>query len=193
MDLMKEVQNYIEKLSDTVKKLSKTEIENFYTVLLNCYEAGKKVIIFGNGGSASTASHIVADLNKGVSMGLEKRFKVICLNDNVPTMLAYANDLSYNDVFVEQIKNFLEYGDVVVGISGSGNSENVIKAIEYANKSGAVTVGITGYDGGKLKKIAKYSINANVNDMQISEDIHLIVGHIIMKLFYKILKGKGDE
>ena len=193
MDAIKEINSYIKKLTDTLNSLSKTEIENFYNVLLKCYETGKKVIIFGNGGSASTASHFVADMNKGVSMGLQKRFRVICLNDNIPTMLAYANDLSYNDIFVEQIKNFLEEGDVVVGISGSGNSENIIRAIEYTNKNGGVTVGITGYDGGRLKKVAKYSVNANINDMQISEDIHLIVGHIIMKLFYKILQGNNNE
>lgn len=185
-----EIDCYIKKLIHTIKNLNLNEIEAVFNVLLECYKRDGQIFIFGNGGSASTASHLTADLNKGVSLGLDRRFKIICLNDNIPTMLAYANDLSYNDVFVEQLKNFLKKDDVVIGISGSGNSENVLKAIEYANKVGAITIGVTGYDGGKLKNIAKYSVNANVMDMQISEDIHMIVSHIIMKLFYKKLRDE---
>lgn len=178
----------MKKLKDALDGVNLEEIKNLYELLFNCYQNGKQVFIFGNGGSASTASHLAADLNKGVSLGLEKRFKIICLNDNIPTMLAYANDLTYNDVFVEQLKNFLNKGDLVIGISGSGNSQNVLNAILYANEKGAVTVGITGYKGGKLKQLAKHSVNANVLDMQLSEDIHLILSHIIMKLFDKNLK-----
>ncbi|GAB4431852.1 MAG: SIS domain-containing protein [bacterium] len=190
MEIKQETTDYLSKLTDTIKNLNLNEIETVFNVMLECYKRDGQIFIFGNGGSASTASHLTADLNKGVSLGLDRRFKIICLNDNIPTMLAYANDLSYNDVFVEQLKNFLKKDDVVIGISGSGNSENVLKAIEYANKVGAITIGVTGYDGGRLKNIAKYSVNANVMDMQISEDIHMIVSHIIMKLFYKKLKDE---
>lgn len=188
MVIKTEIEDYLEKLKDTINCLDLKEVEDFFQVLIDCYERENQVFIFGNGGSAATASHFAADLNKGVSHGLKKRFKIICLNDNIPTMLAYANDLSYNDIFVEQLKNFLNKDDVVIGISGSGNSKNILKAIEYANKAGAITIGITGFDGGRLKKIAKHSVNANVLDMQISEDIHLILSHIIMKLFYKKLR-----
>lgn len=188
MDVKAEIEDYLNKLKDTISNLNLKEFESFFHVLLDCYEKEGTIFIFGNGGSASTASHFAADLNKGVSLSLAKRFKVICLNDNIPTMLAYANDLSYNNIFVEQLKNFLKQDDVVVGISGSGNSENVLKAIEYANQQGVITVGITGYDGGKLKEKAKYSVNANVLDMQISEDIHMILTHVMMKLFYKKLR-----
>ncbi len=192
MDIIRETECYFTLLIDTINKLDRKEIETFFSQLLVCYEQKRQIFIFGNGGSAATASHLATDLNKGVSYGLEKRFRVVCLNDNIPTMLAYANDLSYNDVFVEQLKNFLMKDDLVIGISGSGNSENVLRAIEYANRAGAVTFGITGFDGGKLKKIAKYSINANINDMQISEDLHVIICHVIMKLFYKKLRSLNE-
>ena len=95
-------------------------------------------------------------------------------------MLAYANDIDYNSLFVEQLKNFLKEDDVVIGISGSGNSKNVLKAIEYANQKNNLTVGITGFDGGNLKKIARYSVNVNVNNMQITEDLHMMITHLIM-------------
>ncbi|MCX7771183.1 MAG: SIS domain-containing protein [Proteobacteria bacterium] len=189
MEVILEIKDYFRKIEETISKLNLQELEDFYNLLFNCYERGSQIFVFGNGGSASTASHFATDLNKGVCFGLDKRFKIICLNESIPSMLAYANDLSYSDIFVEQLKNYLQKDDVVIGISGSGNSENVIKAIEYANGKGAITVGITGYDGGMLKKVAKYSVNANVNDMQISEDFHLIFFHIIMKLFNKNLKG----
>ena len=103
---------------------------------------------------------------------------MVCLNDSIPTMLAYANDVNYEYVFVEQLKNFLNKGDIVIGLSGSGNSKNVLNAIEYANSKNAITIGLTGYDGGFLKKICRYSVNANINDMQISEDIHMMLCHM---------------
>lgn len=136
----------------------------------------------GNGGSAATASHYVCDFNKGMSYGRDKRFKMICLNDNVQTMMAYANDVDYQSVFVEQLKNFLRRDDVVIGISGSGNSGNVTKAIEYANQNGGITCGLTGYDGGFLRRIAHYSVNVRIHDIQISEDIHMMLVHVIYRI-----------
>lgn len=175
------IEEYFNKLKTTIDNLNRDEIETFIKVLVQAKEAGKMVYIMGNGGSAATASHFCCDFNKGVSYGKDKRFKFICLNDNLATMMAYANDISYDDIFVEQLKNFLNSGDVVIGISGSGNSKNVLKAIEYANSADGTTIGITGYDGGKLKKMAKYSVNTNINDMQISEDIHMILDHLCSK------------
>lgn len=185
---MKELINgYFEKLKSTIDNLDRNEIEQFVKMLNTARENGNQIFIMGNGGSASTASHFCCDFNKGASYGFndKKRFKFICLNDNIATMMAYSNDVSYDDVFVEQLKNFLQKNDVVIGISGSGNSKNVIKAIEYANASGAVTAGLTGYTGGKLKELAKYSVNANINDMQVSEDIHMILCHMIMQIVCK--------
>ena len=185
---MKELINgYFEKLKSTIDNLDRNEIEQFVKMLNTARENGNQIFIMGNGGSASTASHFCCDFNKGASYGFndKKRFKFICLNDNIATMMAYSNDVSYDDVFVEQLKNFLQKDDVVIGISGSGNSKNVIKAIEYANASGAVTAGLTGYTGGKLKELAKYSVNVNINDMQVSEDIHMILCHMIMQIVCK--------
>jgi D-sedoheptulose 7-phosphate isomerase len=121
-------------------------------------------------------------LNKGVSYGREKRFRVISLNDNLATLTAYANDVSYTEVFVEQLKNFLRAGDVVVGISGSGNSPNILKAIEYANRQGAITVGLTGFNGGKLASLVQVPVHIPVHDMQKVEDIHMMLFHVAMQV-----------
>ena len=144
------------------------------------------------GGSASTASHFACDINKGVSYGLEKRFKIIPLTDNFATITAYSNDVGYEDVFVEQLKNFFQKGDIIIGISGSGNSKNVIKAVEFVNNNNGISIGWTGYSGGILKSITHHSINANVMDMQTSEDIHMILVHIIMKVLRKKLTGSEE-
>lgn len=179
------IEEYFNKLKTTIDNLNRDEIETFIKVLVQAKEAGKTVFIMGNGGSAATASHFCCDFNKGVSYGKEKKFKFICLNDNVATMMAYANDMSYEDIFVEQLKNFIDKGDVVIGISGSGNSKNVLKAIDFANSNGGITIGITGYDGGQLRKTVKYSVNTNINDMQISEDVHMVLDHLCSKYLMK--------
>ena len=124
--------SYIERLKRVLDGFPHDRFERFIEAMMDAYDQEKRIFVMGNGGSASTASHLACDINKGVCSGLEKRFKVICLNDNIPTMLAYANDLSYEDVFLEQLKNFFMPGDLVIGISGSGNSKNVLRAIEYA-------------------------------------------------------------
>ena len=145
----KSINNYFDRLKSAIDKLDRRELSTFINTLLTARDNDKHIYIMGNGGSASTASHFVCDFNKGMSYKQDKKFKMICLNDNVATMLAYSNDVGYDDVFVEQLKNFLQKGDVVIGISGSGNSKNILKAIEYANSHGAITVGLTGYDGGE--------------------------------------------
>jgi D-sedoheptulose 7-phosphate isomerase len=173
--------SYRDELLRVLERLDLEEVDRFIGVLERALAAGSTVFVFGNGGSGATASHIACDMNKGVSYGKARRFKVICLNDNVPTMMAYANDVTYDDVFVEPLRNFLSPSDVVIGISGSGNSENVIRAIDYANEVGALTVGLSGYSGGKLKQKAKISVHVAANDMQMAEDVHLVVGHMAMQ------------
>ncbi len=177
-----QVNTYLEDLKETIDGLNRDEILNFANILESARQRGSKVFIFGNGGSGSTATHFACDINKGASMGKTKRHRIIALTDNIPTMLAYGNDLSFDDIFVEQLKNFIEPGDVVVGISGSGNSKNILKAIEFANNMQNTTIGITGYNGGKLREVATYCVNANKNDMQISEDIHMILVHVLLKV-----------
>ncbi|BAO75043.1 SIS domain-containing protein [Winogradskyella sp. PG-2] len=177
-----QIKSYLENLTETLNNLDIDAIENCANVLLKAYENGNHIFICGNGGSAATASHFACDINKGVSYGLQKRFKVIPLTDNLGTITAYTNDVGYDIVFEEQLKNFFNPGDVLVGISGSGNSKNVLKAIDFINKNGGVSVGWTGFDGGKLKELAHHSVDANINDMQISEDIHMTMVHVLMKL-----------
>ena len=123
--------------------------------------------------------NLVTGYNKGLK---EYNFDFICLSDNVPAMMAIANDISYDEIFRYQLKNKLTENDIVIGISGSGNSKNVINAIEYARECGAFTVGITGYDGGVIKKLCDLSIHFPINDMQVTEDLHLILNHMSMRI-----------
>jgi D-sedoheptulose 7-phosphate isomerase len=186
-DFSPDIDRYFSRLKSTLDLVSREELSSFMGLLLEALNAGKRIYIMGNGGSAATASHFVCDFNKGLSYGKARRFKFICLSDNVPTTSAYANDVDYECVFVEQLRNFLEPGDLVIGLSGSGNSPNVLRAIEYARSAGATTVGITGFDGGKLKAAAEYGVNVPVDNMQISEDIHMVLDHLIYAVFAKLL------
>ncbi len=138
--------------------------------------------MLGNGGSGSTASHLACDLNKGACLHAEKKFHVMALTDNLPTIMAIANNIGYDAVFVEQLKNFVRPGDVVVGISGSGNSRNVLKAVEFARQQGCTTIGVCGYDGGKLKPMVDCCFHVKVPDMQIAEDVHMILVHVLMRV-----------
>jgi D-sedoheptulose 7-phosphate isomerase len=187
-----QIKEYLLKLSETVNKISVKDVEQCSKVLLQAYEKKKNIFICGNGGSAATASHFACDINKGVSYGLDKRFKIMALTDNLATISAYSNDVNYDSIFLEQIKNFYNPGDVLIGISGSGNSMNVLKAIEFVNENEGVTIGWTGFQGGKLKEVSQFSINANIDDMQISEDIHMTLVHLMMKVLRKKLTGSED-
>lgn len=177
-----DVKKYLRLFGKKLGDLNTKDINKIANVLVSAYDNGNTIFTMGNGGSGSTASHIVCDFNQGASANVVKKFKVMCLNDNMPSISAIANDISYDAIFKEQLKNFLQPGDVVIAISVSGNSQNVIQAVEYANKHGAVTIGLCGFDGGRLKKAAHYSIHVKVNDMKVAEDIHSIVSHILMKI-----------
>src|SRR3954454_10133651 len=141
------------------------------------------IFVCGNGGSATTSSHFVCDMVKGASSKRDKRFRIMALTDSLPTITAYANDVSYECIFVEQLKNFAQPGDVVMAISGSGNSPNVLRAIEYANSIGCKTVALTGRDGGKLGPLAQLNIQVPVPHMGRIEDAHMIVCHMIAYYF----------
>jgi D-sedoheptulose 7-phosphate isomerase len=178
---------YLTQLKGLLDDFPHDTFEKIGQVLLSAYRDERNIFIMGNGGSGSTASHFACDINKGCCTGLDKRFRVMCLNDNIPTILAYANDLSYEKIYVEQLKNFLRHGDVVIGISGSGNSENVLQAVRYAKDNGAGTVGLSGFDGGKLAGIVDVPFVARINDMQKVEDVHMIVIHMLMQYLGKAL------
>jgi len=169
----------VSKTLDTMKKDLPGKTRDIVSVLMIARDSGKRVYTCGNGGSASTASHMASDLNKGSNRQDSPRFRAIALTDNIPAMSAWANDSSYEDIFVEQLRNHLEKGDVVIAISGSGNSSNILKAVHYANDIGATTIGLSGFDGGKLAKIANISYVVPNNCMQQVEDVHLIIEHML--------------
>lgn len=177
------LKNYLSKLTGIINMIDAKEFESLVCELTSAYGRQSNIFICGNGGSATTASHFACDINKGVSFGKEKRFRVICLNDSVPTITAYSNDVSYDSIFVEQLKNFMNAGDLLIGISGSGNSENILRAVRYVNESGGNTFGICGYGGGRLKDTAQKYLVINSNDMQKVEDAHLIILHCVMQWF----------
>lgn len=181
--------DYLEDLKNIINSFPVGELDEIINVIIKTHDAGKKFFVMGNGGSAATASHITCDINKGVGYRLNKRIKVICLNDNIPTVLAYANDISFEDVFVEQLKNFIEKGDLIIAISASGRSKNILKAVKFANSHGAITVGLTGGDGGGLARISNYSIIVKSHDTQKIEDGHMIIAHILMQVLAKKLSG----
>lgn len=179
-DYRNRIHQYIEMEKQVLDTLSPEAISQVMNVLEHARINGKRIFICGNGGSASTASHLEGDFNKGISYAQEVKYDIECLSDNVPMMMAIANDLGYEDIFVVPLRNKLKRGDIVIGISGSGNSENVVRAFQYANELGAETIAFTGYSGGKLKAMAKYNIHVAIDNMQITEDIHLILNHMMM-------------
>lgn len=175
--------NYLLELIGIMNMIKGEEFEGLISEIDNAYRKQSNIFVCGNGGSATTASHFACDINKGVSFGKEKRFRMICLNDSIPLMTAYSNDVSYDSIFVEQLKNFMNPDDLLIGISGSGNSENILMAVRYANESGGRTFGICGYGGGRLKDVAQKSLVVGSNDMQKVEDTHLVILHCIMQWF----------
>jgi D-sedoheptulose 7-phosphate isomerase len=152
-------------------------------ILARARDEDRRIFVCGNGGSASTASHFVCDMVKGASFNRQKRFRIMALTDSLPTITAYSNDVSYECIFVEQLKNFAEPGDVLVAISGSGNSPNVLRAVEYANGIGCRTIALSGRNGGKLAPLAELNIQASNPHMGRIEDVHMIVVHMICYYF----------
>ncbi len=177
------VENYIAQNLTLLKSLDAREIARIIAEFEKARDARKRIYAIGNGGSASTASHFVNDMGKGASIGRETRFKTIPLTDNVEWMTALSNDLCYEDVYVEQLKNFAEPGDVLLAISGSGNSENVLRAVRYANEVGCITIGFTGFEGGKLRELVQHCVVIPSDHMGRIEDMHLILQHMICYYF----------
>lgn len=180
MDYTRQIRAYIEMEKQVLEGLPVEDINRVMNLLEEARLSGKRIFICGNGGSASTASHYTCDFNKGVSYDQNIKYDFECLSDNVPMMMAVANDIGYDEIFVTPLRNKLKSGDVVIGISGSGNSENVVRALSYAREVGAVTIAITGYDGGRARNIAEHGIHVKIDNMQIVEDVHLMLDHLMM-------------
>jgi len=171
--------SYFSYLSGVLEKIHRDGVEDIVSVLLRAYDAERIVYLFGNGGSAALASHFACDLGKGTLNGSAKRFRVMALTDNVPLITAWANDSEYEDIFAQQLASFIQEDDVAFAISGSGNSPNVLRALEVAKQAGGITVGLTGFSGGKMKDLCDFCVIVPSDNMQIIEDLHLCIAHAV--------------
>lgn len=188
-DYKQEIANYLELEMTVLRKLDTEEISAAMNILEEARQRDAAIYVCGNGGSAATASHMVCDFNKGVSLKQTKKYRFICLNDNVPNMMAIANDLGYDQIFKVPLENKITSQDVLLAISGSGNSKNVVNAVKYAKEHGATVIGMTGYNGGEVRKLADAYLHVPIDNMQITEDIHMIFDHMMMW----ILSHGGDQ
>jgi D-sedoheptulose 7-phosphate isomerase len=185
--------DYLDRVCREVQSLDLGQLENICQIIEDAYHAGRFVFIIGNGGSGSTASHICEDLAKATLRDFEnqKRLRVLSLTDNTAGIMAWGNDEGYDRIFIEQLKNLASPGDLLLAISGSGNSPNILKAVGWANDNGLTTVGITGFSGGKLKALGHYNLHAPVDDMGIAESLHLVVFHWIIDDLYRRFSAKA--
>ncbi len=186
--MLKDIGAYLDQVSALALKIPAENIERIIKILLKTYYAEGRVFVFGNGGGASTSSHFTCDLSKGTATPDRPRLKAICLSDNIPLMTAWANDTDYTNTFGEQLKNLVEKGDAVIGLSGSGMSPNVINAFRIANQYGAVSILLSGFKGGEAVKVASESIIVPSEDMQQIEDVHLMLCHIIFRIVRKKIR-----
>lgn len=187
MTVSEEADRYFQELGFALSQIDRSMIERMVETLKEAYERESTIYICGNGGSAATASHIVCDFNKGISVHHDKKFHFTCLNDNMAMIMAISNDICYEDVFLVQAEGRVAKGDVLIGISGSGNSENVIRIAEYFSKKNNTVIGLTGYDGGALKRISDIPVHVPVNDMQKAEDAHMSILHLCAQIIARDL------
>lgn len=190
---MEDIKLYLSEVRATLKRLPLDKIQDVIDVLQYARLTNKQVFIMGNGGSAATASHFACDLGKGTLMVGMPRFRVMALTDNMPLFSALANDNGYENVFAEQLAHFVQPGDVVIGISCSGNSANVLRAIELAHAARAVTIGFIGFDGGRLKDLVDVCVWVPNHCVEQVEDIHLLLEHLICTCLRKAIAEDKDK
>jgi D-sedoheptulose 7-phosphate isomerase len=188
-----EIKEYFRILNNNLEKINSADIEKIIDDIYYAYQNSNTVFIIGNGGSAAKASHLAQDLSKGVipDLNIKKRIKALSLNDNIPFITALANDEGYNKIFSVQLRTYAEKGDYLIAISGSGNSKNIIEAAREAKNIGVKVIGITGFDGGELRKISDLAIHISLNEMAMVESIHSIIFHYIIN--YLRMKITGDK
>jgi D-sedoheptulose 7-phosphate isomerase len=186
---------YLERVCRVIERMDLGEVEVLCDLIERAYDTGRCVFIAGNGGSAATASHLCEDLAKCTLRDFEaqKRLKVLSLTDNTSWLMAIANDLDYTRVFVEQLKNLASPEDLLIAISGSGNSPNILKAVEWANTNGLATVGVTGFSGGRLRALAQHGLHVAIDDMGIVESIHLTLFHWVIDDLYRRFGLTGEQ
>ena len=189
MDYRKDITEYIELEREVLSKLDVDALNEAMQLIEEAYRNRKKVYIFGNGGSSATASHYQNYFNNGLSETLETKFEFVCLNNDTATLMAIANDMGFEEVFRYQLQGRIREGDLVIALSGSGNSANIMNAVRYAKEQGNKVIGLTGIKGGKLMEEADVSLHVPVNSMQVTEDVHMIFDHLMVSVFYKHLCG----
>jgi D-sedoheptulose 7-phosphate isomerase len=181
-----DARSFLERVAQELSRVDPTQVRQLADLIYDCYQDGRFVFLAGNGGSGSNASHFCEDLGKGTlrredfENDSKKRLKVLSLTDNTPYILAWGNDEGFDRVFVEQLKNLASPGDLLIAISGSGNSPNVLRAVDWANRHGLTTIGCTGFSGGKLRTLARYNLHVPLDDMGIVESIHLTAFHWVV-------------
>jgi D-sedoheptulose 7-phosphate isomerase len=182
---------YLDRVCEEIQRLDLGQVETLSDLIEDAYHAGRFVFICGNGGSGANASHLSEDLAKCTLRDFEnqKRLKVLSLTDNTAGIMAWANDEGYDRIFIEQLKNLASSGDLLIAISGSGNSPNVLKAVAWANANGLTTVGLTGFGGGKLKELAHHNVHVGIDDMGVVESLHQVVFHWLIDDIYRRISG----
>jgi D-sedoheptulose 7-phosphate isomerase len=176
---MDRLDDYLRHEAELLGRIPRQPLADMATILAEARRTGRRIFIFGNGGSAATASHFVVDLIKGAAAPGKPPFKIVCLNDSIPTLTAVANDYSYESVFATPLAALAEPGDIAIAISGSGNSANVLRAMETARQLKLTSIGLTGFSGGKLKDVVDLAIIVPSESMQLIEDAHLVILHAI--------------
>ena len=188
---------YLDRLKDELAAMDRDAVNHLADLVGDALADGRCIYIFGNGGSATTASHLAEDLAKNCLLESQlndeskRRLKVMSLTDNVGWITAVANDLGYEQIFVQQLMNLAQPGDLAVAISGSGNSDNVLLAVDWANRHGLTTFGLTGFDGGELKQIQQYGLHVALDDMAMVESIHMCAFHWVVDDLYARANGLG--
>ncbi|MCE9527470.1 MAG: SIS domain-containing protein [Planctomycetales bacterium] len=188
---------YLDRLQTETARLDQAALRKMSDLIYQAWEKDRFVYIFGNGGSGTTASHMAEDLGKSTLRSEDlkdeskKRLKVLSLTDNLGWIMAVGNDVAYDQIFVQQLMNYGREGDVVLAISGSGNSPNILAAVDWANRHGLITYGLTGYGGGKLKGMQQHGIHVDLNDMGMVESLHLCVFHWVLNDVFARINREG--
>jgi D-sedoheptulose 7-phosphate isomerase len=186
---MEQIRSYLDEVSQLVASLPAAQLDGVVTRLMEAYDEGRQLFLLGNGGSAATASHLLADFQKCIYLAGGKTFRALAVTDSIPLITAWANDTHYDNVFAEQLRPWVQPGDLVIAISGSGNSPNVLRAVQVARELGAWVLGLAGFDGGRLKEMVDECLVVPCNNMQRVEDCHMIIGHV---LFWRMM-GRIEE
>lgn len=190
---MQETKAYLTAVSHLVAGVSAEQLCRIVDRLVDAYHGGRRLLLLGNGGSAATASHLVADFQKCIYLAGGKTFQALAVTDSVPLITAWANDTCYENVFAEQVRTWAQPGDLVLAISGSGNSPNVLAAVRTARECGAYTIGLAGYEGGKLNPLVDECVIVPSDNMQQIEDVHMVIGHVLFRRMMERIAPQNDD